>query len=215
MTSPKFRILGKKQQSVQKKNSRKERNIWWRGFSDFLSENFQSHLKAPFSGCLKHCRRQDFRSKRQRSRSIEWRQKACLPNTIEDEDYKKPFCGTSLPLASTRWVWLTLSSLYPRFCAVTSINLSNIKRKILGNAENQTQGCWVRSKCTVLCSPHWLQTTLRVREANQTRKWLNWVVVPTSVPVQLCKYFLPHWQPTTSNCLIGAFLVPFNGFVSA
>ena len=36
-----------------------------------------------------------------------------------------------------------------------SINLSNIKRKILGKAENQTWGCWVRSKyaTSVLSAP--------------------------------------------------------------
>ena len=36
-----------------------------------------------------------------------------------------------------------------------SINLSNIKRKILGTAEKRTGHCWVRSKdeTSVLCSP--------------------------------------------------------------
>ena len=35
-----------------------------------------------------------------------------------------------------------------------SKNLSNIKRKILGNAKNQTRCCWVRSKfaTSALCS---------------------------------------------------------------
>ena len=37
-------------------------------------------------------------------------------------------------------------SLFPLFLAVPSLNLGNIKRKILGKAENGTRGCWVRSK---------------------------------------------------------------------
>ena len=44
------------------------------------------------------------------------------------------FCSTSLPLASTRWVRLTFSSLCQLFWAVPSINLSNIKRQIFGSA---------------------------------------------------------------------------------
>ena len=65
------------------------------------------------------------------------------------------FCRASSPLSSSRWVLLTLSILCPLFLAVPSINLSKIKI-ILGNAENQTQGCWVRSKnaTSVLCSSH-------------------------------------------------------------
>ena len=65
------------------------------------------------------------------------------------------FCNTSFPLASTRWVRLTLSRLWPLFLAVPSINLSTIKRKILGIAENRTLGCWVRSSyaTSVQCSP--------------------------------------------------------------
>ena len=54
------------------------------------------------------------------------------------------------------WVLLTLSSLSPLFHAELSLNFGNIKRKILWNVENQTRGCWVRSKCSatsVLCSP--------------------------------------------------------------
>ena len=49
------------------------------------------------------------------------------------------FCITCLELASTRWVRLTLSSLCPLIQAVLSINLGNIKRKILWKTENQTQ----------------------------------------------------------------------------
>ena len=58
-------------------------------------------------------------------------------------------------LASIRWVWLTFSSLRPLFRAVPSINLSNIKINILGNAENHTRGSCVRSKSaiSVQCSP--------------------------------------------------------------
>ena len=52
------------------------------------------------------------------------------------------FCSTNLSLASTRWVQLTLSSLCLLFQAVPSINLSNIKRKILGESN---QGHWVRT----------------------------------------------------------------------
>ena len=38
---------------------------------------------------------------------------------------------------------------------MSSINVSNIKRKFVGNAENQTRGCWVRSKyaTSVLYNP--------------------------------------------------------------
>ena len=66
------------------------------------------------------------------------------------------FCNTSLPLASTRWDLLTLSSLCTLFQALPSINISNIKKKIIGNAKNQTQGCWVRSKyvtCVLSSTP--------------------------------------------------------------
>ena len=40
---------------------------------------------------------------------------------------------------------------------MSSINFSIIKRKILGNTENQTQGCWVRRKYAtfVLCTSPW------------------------------------------------------------
>ena len=57
------------------------------------------------------------------------------------------FCNTNFPLASSRWVGWTLSSLCPLFWAVPSINLSNMKRKILGNAKNQTQGLLVPQRC--------------------------------------------------------------------
>ena len=78
------------------------------------------------------------------------------------------FCSTRLPLASTRWFdqLLKLSTLLEE----QSINLSNIKHeyffrydssenifgKILGNAENRTRGCWVRSAnaTSVLCLLH-------------------------------------------------------------
>ena len=65
------------------------------------------------------------------------------------------FCSTGLPLASSKWVWLTLSSLCPLFYAVSSINHSNIRKKILGSTKNQTRGCWVWSKyaTSVLSSP--------------------------------------------------------------
>ena len=33
-----------------------------------------------------------------------------------------------------------------------SINLSNIESQILGNAENGTRGCWVRSKIALHCA---------------------------------------------------------------
>ena len=55
-------------------------------------------------------------------------------------------CSASLPLARYRWVRLTLSSLCPLFQAVLLIDISRSKRKILGNAKNQTWGCWVLSK---------------------------------------------------------------------
>ena len=47
------------------------------------------------------------------------------------QDSGNLFC-TSWPLASTRWILLTFSSLCLLFYAVTSIDISNIKRKILG-----------------------------------------------------------------------------------
>ena len=64
-------------------------------------------------------------------------------------------CSRSLPLAGTRWVQLTLESLCPLLLAVPSINLSNIKIKILGNVGYRIRGWWVRSKSvtSVLCSP--------------------------------------------------------------
>ena len=70
-------------------------------------------------------------------------------------DRQSILCSTILPLASSGWYQLALSSLGPLFWAVPSINLTIFKRKILGNSENQTRGCWVRSKyaTTVLCSP--------------------------------------------------------------
>ena len=38
---------------------------------------------------------------------------------------------------------------------MVSINISNIKIKIIGNVENRARDCWVRSKydMSVLCSP--------------------------------------------------------------
>ena len=54
------------------------------------------------------------------------------------------FCQTFfVVLASTRWVLLALSSICTLFKAVPSINLGNIKRNIIGNAESRTRGCWV------------------------------------------------------------------------
>ena len=46
------------------------------------------------------------------------------------------FVVPAYPLPSTRCVPLTSTSLCPLFYAVPTINLSNIKRKILGNAKN-------------------------------------------------------------------------------
>ena len=43
---------------------------------------------------------------------------------------------------------MTLSSLCP-----SSVNLSNFKRNILGNSENQTQGRIARKLSVVLCGP--------------------------------------------------------------
>ena len=51
------------------------------------------------------------------------------------------FCRTSLPLASTRWVQLTLSSLCPLFQAVLSINLCNIKRKCVRSKYGTSVQC--------------------------------------------------------------------------
>ena len=50
---------------------------------------------------------------------------------------------------------LSFSTIHHLSSAVLSINLGNIEIKILGNAENQIRGCWVRSKraTSVLCSP--------------------------------------------------------------
>ena len=60
-----------------------------------------------------------------------------------------PYCSTSLPLASARWVWLTWSNLCRLFWPVQSINLSKIKRKVLGSAVNLTQGSLVQSENTI------------------------------------------------------------------
>ena len=38
------------------------------------------------------------------------------------------------------------------FWAVPSVNLSKMKRKILGNVQNQTQGCWVQSESAICCA---------------------------------------------------------------
>ena len=51
------------------------------------------------------------------------------------------FCCTSFPLARTRWVQVTLSSLCLLFQAVPSIISSNIKIKNHGHSETLTQGC--------------------------------------------------------------------------
>ena len=64
----------------------------------------------------------------------------------------KGFWSTSLPLASTGWAGLTLSSLCPLLTAVRSITLNNSKRKILGNAKNWIQGSW--NAFYVLSSPN-------------------------------------------------------------
>ena len=63
------------------------------------------------------------------------------------------FCSTSLPLASTRWAWLTLSSQCPLFLAVPSINISNIKREILGKVKNRTLGRWVQARTCAMRPP--------------------------------------------------------------
>ena len=66
------------------------------------------------------------------------------------------FC-TSLPLGSSWCGRLTLSSFCTLSYAVLSINLSNVKRKILGNAENQTWGRWVQIKNAIyfVMRPKW------------------------------------------------------------
>ena len=72
-------------------------------------------------------------------------------------NYRKKICCTSLPLASTRWVRMTSSSLCPLFYAGPSLNLCNIElfweyQKHFGNAENRTRAA-VRSEnaTSLLC----------------------------------------------------------------
>ena len=57
------------------------------------------------------------------------------------------FGSTTLPLASTRWVQLTSSSL----CSLLPINLINIMRKILGYAGNRTQALGREVGMLLLC----------------------------------------------------------------
>ena len=83
-----------------------------------------------------------------------WYEPSGDDTALEEKNHYHSFCSTNLPLVSTRSSLLTLSSLYPLFWALLSINLSNIERKILGSTENQLSGCWLRSKnaTPVLCS---------------------------------------------------------------
>ena len=75
------------------------------------------------------------------------------------------FCNIILPLARIRWVWLTLSSLCPLLQTVSPNNLGNIKRKIIGNIENRTWGCWVKSKyVSALCSPPCFEALAQPRD---------------------------------------------------
>ena len=68
-----------------------------------------------------------------------------------------------------------------------SKNLSNIKKKILENAENRTRGCWVRSKyaTSVLCKKYFSVTHLlwRVRAS---------ITVPQSLIVILFPFHCGH-----------------------
>ena len=72
------------------------------------------------------------------------------------------FCSTSLPLTSTRGFNQHFHAFHSfRNAADKSqqhqecISSEKFVRKILGNAEDQTQGCWVRSAnvTSVLCCP--------------------------------------------------------------
>ena len=87
------------------------------------------HFRKGCERCREVCRRCKFRSKR-----------GPRLGRVESPPWRNVFCSTSFPLSSTTWVRLTWSSLCPLFKAVPSMTFSNIKRKILGNAENQTQG---------------------------------------------------------------------------
>ena len=59
--------------------------------------------------------------------------------------------STSLPLASL------IDIIKPLFTVLSSasINLGNIKRKIVVSTENQTRGCWVRSNLCSMQLPNW------------------------------------------------------------
>ena len=62
------------------------------------------------------------------------------------------FCCTSLPLGSTRWVQLTLSSLCQLFYAVPSINISKSREKFLGTPRNKPL-CFAAPWCRPHISP--------------------------------------------------------------
>ena len=65
--------------------------------------------------------------------------------------------STSLPLASTRWIRLTLSRLCPLFKAVLSINLSNVKRKNSLECRESNPGLLGEKQECYLCAmqPDW------------------------------------------------------------
>ena len=68
------------------------------------------------------------------------------------------FCITSLPLTSTRWFNQHIQAFHTLRSAVDISRQHQeliFVRKILGNAQNRTRGCWVRSAnaTSLLCRP--------------------------------------------------------------
>ena len=74
----------------------------------------------------------------------------------------KLFCSTSLPLTSTRWFDQHFSSFPHSKCRrlISATFRMTLFRKTVGNSENRTRGCWVRSAnaTSVLCRPPRIQT---------------------------------------------------------
>ena len=102
------------------------------------------------------------------------------------------FCSTSLPLASIRRVWLTISRLYPLALYKLAVNIISaasfffwkILRKFFRKVENRTQGCWVRSgnATSVLCC---FQVDFKSKGYLRYAELLR--------PVRLVSEGLPYW----------------------
>ena len=82
---------------------------------------------------------------------------------------------------------------------VPSINLCNIKRKILGNEENQIWGCWVRSKyaTSVLRSA----ISLKDRGLGSGEKFLLWNSGPSALGARICFFGKSQNESETSSVI--------------